>query len=347
MVTMKRFRVALGASAVGLLCFQVPDTLQAQSGLAWAQWAQNQEHTGFLGVAGQNLNRNLVNLIYDPLVPDEMAGAGGDLLVHYQTPLVDGNDVFMMSKSGTYSDVDYSTQRWHQDKFTWSGGTLTKVWTFDTDWVPPGSSNDFWEPVYHAVLANGFLYSPGAGGTIFKVDRATGAVVSRINPFDAIDANTFTVSPLSADAAGNIYYNVVQVVASLDFYGSDVVASWLVKVGADDSIKKKNYNALLSQATIIGDPVPRANDDCKAQFSGRLLPWPPPPNPDGSLAVPPTTKCGRQRAALNVAPAIGPDGTIYTVSRGHFVTRYNYLIAVTPDLKGKWAASLRGHDGRL
>jgi outer membrane protein assembly factor BamB len=46
---------------------------------------------------------------------------------------------------------------------------------------------------------------------------------------------------------------------------------------------------------------------------------------------------------MNVGPAIGPDGTIYTVSRAHFVTRYSYLIAINPDLTGKWAASLRGH----
>jgi len=46
---------------------------------------------------------------------------------------------------------------------------------------------------------------------------------------------------------------------------------------------------------------------------------------------------------MNVGPAIGSDGTIYTVSRAHFVTRYNYMIAVNPNLTGKWAASLRGH----
>jgi len=45
---------------------------------------------------------------------------------------------------------------------------------------------------------------------------------------------------------------------------------------------------------------------------------------------------------MNKAPAIAADGTIYTVSRGHLVSRYNYLIAVNPNLTGKWAASLRG-----
>jgi len=111
-----------------------------------------------------------------------------------------------------------------------------------------------------------------------------------------------------------------------------------VRVAPDDSVSKVSYDLLLKQAKIIGDPVPGRNDECKVQFSSRLLPWPPSPT-----AVPGTIDCGAQRAGMNVAPAIAPDGTIYTVSRGHFVSRYNYLIAVNPDLSGKWAASLRGH----
>jgi outer membrane protein assembly factor BamB len=44
---------------------------------------------------------------------------------------------------------------------------------------------------------------------------------------------------------------------------------------------------------------------------------------------------------LNVIPAIASDGTIYTVSRAHFNTRYGYLIAVRSDLTPLWKASLR------
>jgi hypothetical protein len=319
--------------------YRVPTTALAQSGASWPQWAQNPQHTGFLNVPGQNLNRNIANIVYDPLVPQETAANGGDLLVHYQTPLVDGDDVFMESKAGTYTKTSYATQTWHQNKFTWQNGQLVKIWTFDSDWVAPGSVNDFWEPVYHAVLANGFVYDPGAGGTIFKLNKADGSVATRINPFDELDSNTFTASPLSTDSAGNIYYNVVRITGnSPSFYSHDVVNSWLVKVGPDDSVTKVDYGALLRQATIIGEPVPGRNDECKVQFPRSQLPWPPSPD-----AVPGTTDCGSQRAGLNVAPAIGPDGTIYTVSRGHFVTRYNYLIAVNPDLTGKWASSLRGH----
>src|SRR6266571_4767978 len=141
---------------------------------AWPQWAQNPQHTGFLNVNGQNLNKILANIVYDPLVPDEQALNDGDLLAHYQVPLVDGNDVYMESKAGSYTAGTYATQTWHQNKFTWQGNTLVKVWTFDSDWVPPGSQHDFWEPVYHAVLANGFVYDPGAGGSIFKLNKSNG-----------------------------------------------------------------------------------------------------------------------------------------------------------------------------
>ncbi|HKT50051.1 MAG TPA: hypothetical protein VJV96_07120, partial [Candidatus Angelobacter sp.] len=133
---------------------------------SWPQWGLNPQHTLFdANVVGQPLNNNLVNIIYDFNVAQEQADpiAAGDLLVHYQVPLVDGNDVYIESKDGTYSNNTYSTQHWHQNKYTWQGSSFVKVWTFNTDWFAPGSSSDFWEPVYHAVLANGVLYDPGQG----------------------------------------------------------------------------------------------------------------------------------------------------------------------------------------
>jgi hypothetical protein len=308
----------------------------------WAQWGLNPQHTLFDGgVVGQPLNQNAVMLQYDFNIAGEKAdpNAGGTLLVHYQVPLVDGNDVYIESKDGTYSNSTYSTQRWHQNKYSWVGGTLVKQWTFNTDWFAPGSSSLFWEPVYHAVLANGFLYDPGQGGTIFKINKSTGAVVKRINPFGTtINPNTFTASPISADSSGNLYYNVIQVTQNnpTGFLGDDVVNSWLVKVTPSDVITKVSYSSLLTQAQIKGDAVLAGNARCNVSFTNAQLPWPPQPN-----ANPQTTACGSQRAALNIAPAIAPDGTIYTISKAHFVTRYNYLIAVNSNMTGKWAASLR------
>src|SRR6476646_476033 len=112
---------------------------------SWPQWGQNQQHTGTLNIVGQSLNRILANIVYDPLVADEEAANGGDLLAHYETPLVDGNDVYMESKSGSYNVNTYTTERWHQNKFTWQAGNLVRVWTFDSDWVPPGCGQ--WVPL--------------------------------------------------------------------------------------------------------------------------------------------------------------------------------------------------------
>jgi hypothetical protein len=61
--------------------------------------------------------------------------------------------------------------------------------------------------------------------------------------------------------------------------------------------------------------------------------------------------CGLQRVALNIAPAIAPDGTIYSVTRAHLDaaigSRHGFLLAINPNLTLKWAASLRNrfHDG--
>ncbi|HMF54741.1 MAG TPA: hypothetical protein VK619_00150 [Pyrinomonadaceae bacterium] len=301
---------------------------------AWPQWGRDPQHTGSINVKGQNLNENLVNIVYDPLVPDEVAANDGDLLAHYQVPLVDGNNVYMEYKSGTYSINSYATQIWGENKFTWVGNQLVQAWSFQSDWKAPGSAFDFWEPVFHPALANGSIYIPAAGGTVYRVNPANGSVITRINPFgNNIDNNTYTASPISADSSGNIYYNVVRLHANdTDFYANDAQGSWLVKVTPGNATSKATYASLLS--TTPG--VPGGNDQCKAGFA-TPPPWPPSPD-----AVAPTTTCGSQRAALNIAPAIAPDGTIYTVSRGHFVTRYNYLIAVNSNLTPKWAASLRG-----
>jgi len=188
----------------------------------WPQWGLDPQHGLQANVAGQRLNQILAAVTYDALIADEEGQNGGNLLAHFQVPLIDGNDVYMESKDGAYSLNTYSTERWHQNKFTWQGGTLVKVWTFDTDWIAPGSTNDFWEPVYHAALANGFVYDMGAGGTLFKLNKSNGSVVKRLNPFGTtVDPNTFTASPPSVDASGNVYYNVVKIVDNTqDFFSS-------------------------------------------------------------------------------------------------------------------------------
>jgi hypothetical protein len=301
----------------------------------WPQWGRNAQHTGTTSAVGQTATRILADVVYDPFVAQEQADplAGGDLLVHYQTPLVDGNNVYMEFKSGTYTSLDHwETQTWSERRLQWQAGTLNTVWNFQSDWkpVPYGSATNGpgWEPVFHAVLSGNFVYVPGAGGSIFKVSKSNGAG-TRISPFGAtLDPDTFTASPLTADSAGNIYYTVLELVHG-NAWNADVVNSWLVKVAPDGTFNTATITSLTPGA-------PGKNDKCLGVFNVNQLPWPPSPT-----AVPGTVQCGTQRAGLNSAPGVAPDGTIYIVSVAHLWSREAYIIAANPDLSPKWHTSLR------
>ena len=295
----------------------------------WLQWAANPQHTERSAAVGQPLDRNFVNLVYDPLTEQETFATNG-LLVHYQAPLVDDDtSVYMMTKGGHFETTSFATQTFSETKYVWSNGALASQWQFTSDWKPPGAVTSFFEPVFHPALANGVLYVPGAGGSVFKVNKQTGAGI-RISPFPSLDANTYVVSPLTADALGNILFNVIQVQPSTgDFYAHDVTNSWLVRIAANDVVDTVSYATLTVGA-------PRATDLCQNQFTNEFLPWPPSPD-----AVPGSIVCGSQRPALNASPAVAPDGTIYVVTRAQLNGRSAYLVAVTPDLRQKWMATLR------
>ena len=336
-VTMPSTQPAAGAAPVqieiGGAIGAVETTIAIGTG--WPQWAQNPQHTSNPSVAGQSLNQILADVVYDPLVPQEQSANYNELVAHFQVPLVDGNDVYMEYKSGSYSASTFATEIWGENKFTWQNGQLVLDWGYASDWKAPGSSNDFWEPVFHAALGNGFVYLPGASGSVIELNKANGAFIQRFAPFET-DPNTYESGPITVDANGNLYYNAIQVVTTNGFYGNDATNSWLVKITPGGTVSMVTYQTLTSSQ------APSSGSQCVTSFDTSQLPWPP-----STTAVPETGTCGSQRAALNVSPAVAPDGTIYTVSRAHFNDRYSFLVALNPDLSLKWLASFRNrfHDG--
>jgi outer membrane protein assembly factor BamB len=334
------------AASLGLSLAFTPSPGDGAAGAGWSQWGQNPQHTGSVGVNGQEIQRTLAELAFDLLAPAQIVDPqnGGALSVHYQVPLVDGDDVFMEFKTGRYAGLrNWETQLWSERRLHWEDGQLVEKWSFQSDWKPvPFASartgnGPHWEPVFHTVLAGGYVYVPGFAGRIYKLDRRDGSIVARIDPFGGVsNGSIFVAGPLSADSDGNVYYNAIRLDGEQP-WDQDVVNAWLVKVRRDDSAMTTTFASLLASAATQGEPVPAAGDPGRVGFDTRLLPWPPAPD-----AVPPTAPCGSQRPGLNVAPAIAPDGTIYTVSRAHFTNRYGYLLAVNTDLTGRWAASLRG-----
>jgi hypothetical protein len=312
----------------------------------WPQWVLNAQHNSQVSIAGQSLNHNLVNTVYDPLVPDERAAAlanfgSADLLVHYQAPLVNGNDVYMMFKQGPYDFTDNSTQTWGETKYTWVGSSLVQQWQFTSDWKAAGNQFDFWEPVFHPAIANGSLYVPGKGGSIFRVNPANGVGI-RINPFSSVDKSRYTVGSLTVDANGNVLYNVIQLKAGTkDWFADDIIDSFLIRVSPLNSIEKVSYSTLT-----VGAPL--GNQLCLNAFptnaDATLIngPWPP-----STTAVPPSVPCGTQRPGMNSSLAVAPDGTIYTATRGHLLSRETWLVAINSNLTQKWISSMRErmHDG--
>ncbi len=323
-------------------------------GVDWGQWGGNPQHDGAVRARGQPMRHLLTTLTTDQFVPAEAAERFGDLTVHYQSPLIDGDDVFMLAKTGSFVSCDpvgsgnpfpcgaeaWNTQIWNEKRLHWEHGALVEKWSFESDWKPPRNSNRpvnrrsglvGWEPVFHPALTEDFLFVPGAHGSVYRVDRRRGTALAHLTPFGD-DPNVYVSGPVVADAEGAIYYNAIRF-DGLRPWSVDVVDSFVVKVSEHDRV------SLVTYASLTADVAPAATDGCINYFIefGDELPFPPSPT-----ATPASFPCGSQRPGVNLAPALAPDGTVYLVSRAHFDEKTTFLIALDRHLRRKWARPMKG-----
>jgi hypothetical protein len=329
---MKRTIAVLLLSVVMLMCMAWRGahlTPVLAQGLAdWSQWGRTAQHSGATPAVGQSPNNKLGNITFDPFVDQEQAETFGDLLAHYQAPLVDGSNVFLEIKTGIYVSCHppgsghpfpcgpdaWDQQIWNERAFVWQGGSLVQLWNFESDWKPEPSAGhlDGWEPVFHAALGNGFVYVPGFAGSVYKLNESDGTLVTQYKPFATDDPNVFVSGPLTVDRAGNLYYNIVAL-QSMRPWDNDVRGAWLVRVNPSGVVRKVSYSTL----------VPDAPTTCNG------------------------SPCGSQRGGMNVSPAVSPDGkTIYTASRAHFASNFGYVIAANSDLTPKWHTALHFLQGQ-
>jgi hypothetical protein len=305
-------------------------TLHAQD---WPQWGRTPQHDGVASVTAQRVDRIEASIVIDPFVEIEKAQDDDEPFVHYPVPLIDGDDLYLLEKSGAFtSHQTAQTQTWNVKNVRRTGAAYLTRWVFASDWmpVPHGqSSGPHWEPVFHPILGPDIVWVPAAGGTMFKVRRSDGTLVARVNPFgSSVNPNIYTAGPPVLDGAGNLFYNVIQLNPGTP-WTTDPAGSWLVQIGA------RGATTIVSFAALTPD-APPADAQCIDVFRSNQLPFPPSRN-----ATAPTERCGPQRPGINSTPAVGLDGTIYTVSRAHFNSRYAFLIAVNPDMTSKWATSMR------
>ena len=318
---------------------------------SWQQWGQSSNHSGQVCVAGQMPAKILATINVDPFGGQE-TGSDGDLRVHYQVPLVVDDDVYVLQKSGSYTApcpepdagaeagcYSWNSQTWSESYYSWSGGKLAHNWTFTSDWKPAPSELASSEQLFQPAIAGAFLYLPGLGGSVHKLDRKSGEELGQLSPFGfgALDPDTYVSGPLVADAAGNIFYNVIKLDHFQPVYQD--ASAWLVKIEPGERVSSTPYSAI-----VTGAPT---GISCHGTFYSAVptpaLPWPPPNDASGNPVVAPLIACGSQRPGLNVAPAIGKDGTVFTVSRAHFDSQDSFIVAVNgADLSPKWTTSLRG-----
>jgi hypothetical protein len=322
---------------------------------AWHQWGNDASHAGTSCVRGQPLQSTLADMVYDPFIDREVADARGDLIIHYQAPLIDGEDLYMMVKKGTYTrcnlgsagpscnDPDelyrLNSEIWSEQHFAGTpGGTMALTWTFDSDWKPEPQAG--FEPMFQPALAGSLLVVPGAGGALWELDAQSGQVVRHVQPFGAaINPDLYVAGGIAVGQDNTIYYNALQLDHDQPYRMPS--QAWLVAVSPDGSVQTADYQALVRGA-------PKAADLCAGSydFLANPQPWPL-MNADGTLALPPSAPCGPQRPGINTTPAVGADGSIFIVSRAHFNSRYAYVTAVDEHLTTRWATSLRDylHDG--
>jgi hypothetical protein len=324
-----------------VLVLLLPATIAFAQG--WNQWAANARHESATAATGQRLDRIEAEVLIDPFVVQEKTDAGEDLLTHYPVPLVDGDEIVTIFKSGIYTDFfNRNSQIWNVRLMQRNGIDYSTRWTYASDWKPVptaqiGGNGPLWEQVYHPAMTADSVWAPGAGGTIDRLSRADGHRIQRFNPFGAtVDPTIYVTGPPVINDAGDVYYNAVRLAStSSSAWILDVRGAWLVKIAAGGTTTIATFASIVTGA-------PAANAQCTSAFLDSQLPWPPSPN-----ASAPAIPCGSQRPGINVAPAIAPDGTVYTISRAHLNDRWAFLVAVHSDLTPKWSASLRNrlHDG--
>jgi hypothetical protein len=180
------------------LCLAV--NAKAQTG--WLTHAHDDHHTGLSQVQSQPLDATHWS------TPVDLNPPNGEILIHYGSPLITAaNTVIVPVKTGTNS--------FRVDAHNSVTGDL--LWTLPTGWRAPEA--DF-VPGLGPTIWHNRLFIPDIGGTVkvrLNPDDATGTVTHAVfygvenyqaDP-KAYDQNVQIDTPLTTDAAGNLYFGFI------------------------------------------------------------------------------------------------------------------------------------------
>ncbi len=307
-----------------LALFAAIPVASAASAPTWSGYAGNAQHTALSQVQAQAINA----IVWQTPIDLNPQNQGGDLLIHYCEPMITpSNTVVLAVKTG-------AADGFRIDAHSGADGTLK--WTLPTDFSLPPSSG-LWTPSFPAVLTpQNRLYFAGAGGTVYYVDNpdTPGAAVTGQFAFYGLanyqanpafyNSNVSICTPLTADAAGNIYFGFIAAsggtlglasgIARISPAGVGTYVSAQTAAGGDATMTKPVYNcapALANDGTALYIAV--SNTTSSIFANGKLVKLDAATlastgsatlyDPDGDLASLPDDG--------TASPMIGPDGDVY------------------------------------
>ena len=211
-----------GGSGIGVLPGPPVD------GPAWLGFARDTQHAAESAIATQDLNRISWSTPLD-LAPQH--ASDGALLIHYGSPVVTPhNTVIVPVKTGAAGGFRFEAR---------SGTNGGLIWSADSDYVLPAHN---WVPSYNVALSGtNQLFAPAAGGKLlFKSDAESasaplqsfvfyGAAAYNAAPA-TFNATIFINTPLTIDAAGNVFFGFIATGAN-----PAGLSSGVARLGADGS----------------------------------------------------------------------------------------------------------------
>jgi hypothetical protein len=265
----------------------------------------------------------------------------GFLQVHEGSPLTLGNFLaFATHTAGNLDDPDdRSLDVASVDLWRW----VPSVTTPGAQLVHVGAIASTWQSVDGAVasfgyitngymqqtplaFADGALLVPQSSARFARIDPATGATLSMINPFMGTvfdgDPRLTTAGGLTVASDGTVYYTAVAWPTGVPTLGTDFRGAWLVRISPTGVTRIVPWTQVASAS--VG--IPQRNDNCVWPFGTGGT-----PGPTGPDSQPPLFHCGLQRPEMNAAIAIRPtDGHLVAYSAANNNIWDGWLIDLDP-----------------
>lgn len=239
----------------------------------WAGYGGNSQHSAVYTGSSQSIS----NIHWQTPLDDNRNYYGGEVLIHYSSPLISQNNTLVHGYRST-TQVNGTTSYDNWSVFGRSSLTGAPVWQMNTDYSAPDVYPNGWTSVFPMTLApvgpnfaNRAVVTAGAGGTLLirsDADAASSTVtrlVFYLNPkyysqnpaaFGAIKINT----PLISDSQGSIYFGY-EVTGSVPAYVSGVGTGGVAKVNITThsvgyrSISSLNIDPSLTRTAMNAAPA--------------------------------------------------------------------------------------------